>query len=236
MEESHNYGPFVHNDGTDNPDLYQALWRCMPCDREYRTEIGVWSRLECDECQKTCIRAPNELKLGQQIAATQDDEDMQRFIDNSDSSTTLTMEVLDDTPLRSDSVPAPGTPAGRKSAPVQPPKKRADTQGASSEPKKRQEKGPEGKPKKTIPSGQRQRSPEPRQPARQAQQPPLQTNASKRSSKIKPRGTHVSVTPDDEKSPSRSSSSTSSSTKSTSNSTSSHNNRGTRHQIDAGDF
>lgn len=101
------YGPFVSTEGVNDPEHYQAVWRCMPCHREYRTVLGQYNAMSCDECFKPCLRAPNELIRAAQLASNADEAATQHFIDNSDSSTTLTMQVINDAPIRTPSVPQP---------------------------------------------------------------------------------------------------------------------------------
>ena len=158
---------------------------------------------------------------------------MQKMIDNSDSSNTLTLEIINDAPLRTEFLPAAEAPTGRTDVPSQPSKKKTDTPGGS-RPKKREEKVPDGKTKMTSQSAQRQRSPKPKPLTKAAPQPAREAKAPKRNSKTKPGVTHVSVTPDDEKSSSRSSSS-SYSTRS-SNSESCRNNQRACQQMDDEDF
>ena len=189
--------------------------------------------MECDECQKACLRAPNELILGQKIAATPDEEDMQKVIDHSDSSNTLTLEVINDAPLRTEFLPAAAAPTGRTDVPLQSPKKKTETPGGS-RPKRREEKVQDGKTKMTGQAAQRQRSPKSKPITKAAPQPSLEAKAPKKNARTKPGVTHVSVTPDDEKSSSRSSSS-SYSTRS-SNSESGRNDQRARQKMDDEDF
>ena len=116
----------------------------------------------------------------------------------------------------------------------------------SSKPKKEKDQAtaaapPAGKAKMTLHLGQRPKSPQAKPPAKPAPQPPQSTKpASKRGSKTKPGMTHVSITPDDERSSSNgsrsSSGSYSSGTRSTANSGAPRAERTSHKEMDEDDF
>jgi hypothetical protein len=161
---------------------------------------------------------------------------MQKMIDTSDSSTTLTLEVINDAPLRAEFLPATGTPSGRIDGPRQASQKKADTPSSSTKPKKRQESAAEGQPKMTLHLERRQSNTEAKPPTKPAPQSCQAARATKKGPKTKPGVTPVSITPDDEKSSTASSSGSADSDESTTNSGGSRPSQGTTNKIDVNDF